>query len=88
MLSGQRNNVPINASGADKEFSMIMESIERILELIERISCNGVATCNLAEVKKCGEAFDNLCGDVASDGSKVDLHEPTRLLVWAFIHSA
>jgi len=51
-----------------------MEMIEGILELIKSIGCDGVVTCNLAEIKKCGEAFDNLGGYVTSNGSKVDLN--------------
>jgi hypothetical protein len=49
--------------------------IEGILEFIESIRCDGIATCNLAKSKECGEAFGNLRGYITTNGSKVDLNE-------------
>ena len=52
-----------------------MKTIKGVLEFIESIRCDGVATCNLAKIEECGEAFDNLRGYVTGNGSKVDLNE-------------
>ena len=55
-----------------------METVKGILELVESIRRDGIATCNIAEIETCGEAFDNLRGYVAGDGSNVYLHGQTR----------
>jgi hypothetical protein len=51
-----------------------METIQGVLELVESIRGDGVTTCNLAEIKECGEAFDNLRRYMTSNGGEVDLN--------------
>jgi hypothetical protein len=51
----------------------MMETIEGILQLIEGVKRNGIATRNIAEIEECREAFDGLGGYMACNGSKVDL---------------
>jgi len=51
-----------------------METIQGVLELVESIRGDGIATCNLAEIKECGEAFDNLRRYMTSNGGEVDLN--------------
>ncbi len=51
-----------------------METIKGILKLIKSVRCDGIVTCNIAEIQKCREASDNLRGYMASNGSKVDLY--------------
>ena len=42
--------------------------------MVESIRGDGIATCNLAEIKECGEAFDNLRRYMTSNGGEVDLN--------------
>lgn len=51
----------------------MMETIEGTLQLVKSVKRNGVTARNIAKVEKCREAFDDLGGYMAGDGSKVDL---------------
>jgi len=63
---------------ANEELSIIMETIQSILEFIESVGCDNVVACNIAKIKKCGEAFDDFGGYMAGNGSEVDLRGKTR----------
>lgn len=73
MLPGQRNKVPFHTWGADKELSIMVETIQAVLESIKSVGSNGVPACDVTEIEESRDTFDNLRRHVASNGCKVDL---------------
>jgi hypothetical protein len=53
MLPGKRNMVAIYTVSANKKIPVMMEAREGICKLVKCGGGDGVAACNVAEVKKC-----------------------------------
>jgi hypothetical protein len=75
MLLGQRNKFPFHTWGANKEHSIVVETIQGILEFIESVGSDGIPACDVTEIKESRDTFDNLRRHVASNGCKVDLYD-------------
>jgi hypothetical protein len=50
-----------------------METFKRVLEHIKITRSDGVAACNVAEIKQCRQTFDNLGRYMACDSTKINL---------------
>jgi hypothetical protein len=73
MLPGKGNAVAIYASSTNKEMTMAMETSKCVLKLVKCRSRNGIATRDIAEFKKCREAFDYLRRYMTGNCTKIYL---------------